>query len=339
MNSSGPLPAPDTAADADVAALADRLRLLGASPLFRDLEPEALLELARAARLVHFAPGQELVRQGEFGEHVLLIVEGRVEVLTRSTRELASVQAVTSWLLAGDLVGELAVLDGQPRAASCIALTDTSCLEIGKAVFLEAVQRHWSLGQRLLAMLAKRLRVADALLAEHAHDPLTGLNNRRTLAEIYQREASRLRRQAATGEGATTRQLAVLFADVDRFKTINDRYGHRIGDAVLRAAARTLMAESRTSDVVARYGGDEFVVLLSDAGEGGAEAVAERIRQALTDRPPGPVPFSLSVGTAVADPADPPALDALLAEADSEMYREKARKKESWNLEVETFRA
>ena len=123
--------------------------------------------------------------------------------------------------------------------------------------------------------------------------------------------------------------LAVLFADVNDFKTINDTYGHLVGDSVLQSLAKTLTSVSRNTDAVARFGGDEFVMLLPEAGEEGAALVTQRLREILSDEPPGPVPFTVSIGTAVCDVAEPPTFEELLAAADSAMYRDKARTKES----------
>ncbi|MFB9377107.1 diguanylate cyclase domain-containing protein [Kineococcus gynurae] len=153
---------------------------------------------------------------------------------------------------------------------------------------------------------------------EHAarHDQLTGLLSRRGLAEPLDR--------AATG-AAPAAQTAVLFIDLDGFKAVNDAFGHAAGDELLVAAARRLRRSVREDDVVARTGGDEFVVVmsaLSDAHE--AEATAERIRVAIA-RPfalaAGPAHLGASTGVVVTP--TPRTAEALLAEADAAMYAAK----------------
>ena len=306
------------------APVEDRLRQLTALRLFRGLSPSELFPLATASEVVTFPPLAEIVRQGDPGESVYVICDGRVEVRVHSEQDGTSAEAVVAWLMPGDAVGELSLLDGDARSATCVALAQTTCLRLDRAAFLATLREHWAVTEALLVVLAHRLRMADKLVAEHARDPLTGLNNRRALAELYEREAARAERAARQGEGDTVRPMAVLFADVDSFKEINDRFGHQIGDKVLRSVAETLNTVSRATDVVIRYGGDEFVLLLPDAGEDGAEAVAERIRQELRARVQEPVPVTLSIGAAVTDPVQPRPLEALLAEADAAMYREKA---------------
>jgi len=147
------------------------------------------------------------------------------------------------------------------------------------------------------------------------HDDLTGLRNRAAvLAEI----TDRLTRHHGL--------LGVLFCDLDRFKDVNDSYGHGIGDEVLRAVADRLRATVRGVDVVGRLGGDEFVVLLSDVeGAVQVERTAERVRTALGDAVlvgGQPVACGVSVGVAVVDLAEPHTLTAsdVLRDADTAMY-------------------
>jgi diguanylate cyclase (GGDEF)-like protein len=295
--------------------------------------------------VVRFRSGDTLVRQGEPGVSVFAIVRGRVEVRVAIRRPGDEVEAVpprsgegernpaeeregevvVSWLVPGDTLGELALLDGRPRSATCIALTATTCLRLSRDAFRAALQQHWALADAVLSMCAHRLRAADELIAAQARDPLTGVNNRGTLEALYKREAARTQRARRQADAARLRPLGVVFADVDRFKTINDSHGHHVGDQVLRSVASTLTRVGRETDLVARYGGDEFVMLLPDAGEEGTEVVAGRIRETLSHRPPGPVPFTLSLGTAVVDPSRPPPLETVLAQADRAMYRDKER--------------
>lgn len=117
----------------------------------------------------------------------------------------------------------------------------------------------------------------EQLVREATRDPLTGLCNRRHFFSELERDVAR----AVRGR----RPLSVLFADLDRFKAINDEHGHTAGDEVLRETARRLDAAIRTTDLVARYGGEEFVVLLPDTMLADAVQVAERIRQLVREAP------------------------------------------------------
>jgi diguanylate cyclase (GGDEF)-like protein/PAS domain S-box-containing protein len=161
----------------------------------------------------------------------------------------------------------------------------------------------------------EELRAATEALTEKAvRDPLTGLANR-TLFEERLRAA--LSRDARTG-GST----GVLFLDLDGFKDVNDRHGHAVGDAVLRAVADRLTAGVRPADTVARLGGDEFVVLVEGATAAGMSALVARLQEAvqepLTVRG-DTLDVGVSVGMALAaeGSADP---GGLVAEADRRMY-------------------
>ncbi|WP_203805487.1 diguanylate cyclase [Paractinoplanes tereljensis] len=148
-------------------------------------------------------------------------------------------------------------------------------------------------------------------------DELTGQHNRRHFYAI----AGALVEASARGD----RVLAAAMLDIDKFKNINDTYGHGVGDEVIRAVATRVRASIRHSDVLGRYGGEEFAVVLPDH-EGQASDLAERMRQAVGDEPiptqAGALTVTISVGLAHLDPADA-SLDQLLARADHALYRAK----------------
>jgi diguanylate cyclase (GGDEF)-like protein len=149
-------------------------------------------------------------------------------------------------------------------------------------------------------------------------DPLTALLNRRELQDRFAAELAFARRHGAP--------LAVLLMDIDRFKHINDEYGHLVGDIVLREAASTLTRALRTEDVFARYGGDEFALAVRGIDRSGVEALAERMRASVQDMTLGgssgelKVTVSLGVAMLAPDHAD---VDALMADADKALYRAK----------------
>jgi diguanylate cyclase (GGDEF)-like protein len=152
------------------------------------------------------------------------------------------------------------------------------------------------------------------------HDALTGLPNRALLTDRLEHALARLQRANGT--------VALLFCDLDHFKLVNDTHGHAVGDQVLVAFADRLTHEARTGDTVARFGGDEFLVLCEDvAGMAQARAIASRIEDAVA----APlavegveIVLTASIGLSLASSPDDTA-DALLREADAAMYRAKKR--------------
>ena len=160
-----------------------------------------------------------------------------------------------------------------------------------------------------------RLRAEfDRSLELAVTDGLTGLRNRRY---VFRHLESLLRAGTACG---------VLMIDVDRFRPLNDYYGHAAGDAALREVAARLREHVRASDIVARYGGEEFLVVMSGAGAEETAVIAERLRAAIADRPidlgQAKLPVTVSVGSALA--ANMTDAEALIAAADVAMYRAKA---------------
>jgi diguanylate cyclase (GGDEF)-like protein len=150
-------------------------------------------------------------------------------------------------------------------------------------------------------------------------DGLTDLANRRQFEEALAAEINRAQRFGGT--------LALILADLDNFKQVNDRYGHQAGDEVLRRFADVLRETVRDVDVPARYGGEEFAVLLPQTDMEGAERLAERLRQAVAERPLTTRPGALVACTAsfgVASFPDSSTPAALFAAADEALYRAKA---------------
>lgn len=165
----------------------------------------------------------------------------------------------------------------------------------------------------------------DRISQQAALDALTGIHNRRFLMEALQREEARARRRGS--------QFCVVMADLDHFKSINDRYGHLAGDAVLRASAELFSQQLRTADwlahggdeVVARFGGEEFAILLPDTELEGARLCAERLRQALRNHrvPALPEQQRLTGSFGVAQFRHTEQLHDLLTRADQALYEAK----------------
>lgn len=188
----------------------------------------------------------------------------------------------------------------------------------------------------LLALIFARLSVTIAALsAAHAesrhratHDPLTGLVNRSALVDAI---GSRLREDAAAG-----RHTILMFLDCDDFKFVNDTWGHPAGDTLLIDVATRLRAAVRADDVVARHGGDEFVILASGRGPGDGVALADRVRT-LFDAPlriseTRTHPMTPSLGVSVVAPDDGCTAEDLIGRADAAMYVGKQQGRGRWVL-------
>lgn len=157
------------------------------------------------------------------------------------------------------------------------------------------------------------LRAANEALALQVRtDSLTGVSNRMALDEELERALQNLHRYE-------TEIFSVLMIDVDHFKRYNDSFGHIAGDDVLREVARLLKTTCRTTDVVGRYGGEEFGVILTHTGAGGARGMAERLRRVIEehDWPDAPITVSIGIGTAYAATRR---VEDVLHEADVALY-------------------
>ena len=179
----------------------------------------------------------------------------------------------------------------------------------GSVVTFRDVSARKRLEERTLESLA-------AAEERAAVDPLTGLANHRTFHERLRTELERARRHG--------RGLALVLMDLDHFKQVNDTHGHQVGDRVLEHAARVLAAETRTGELVARVGGEEFAMLLPEADEDEAFRAAERVRRAIaaTDFP-GVGRMTMSAG--VCDVRQAPDADTLYRLADGALYWAKHR--------------
>jgi diguanylate cyclase (GGDEF)-like protein len=171
-----------------------------------------------------------------------------------------------------------------------------------------------------MALVAARSQTEAGRLAYAATvDALTGLLNRTSLDGRLHQEFERAKRAG--------NQLAVVMGDVDDFKTINDTHGHQIGDAVLQVVGAIIRSAVRVFDVCARYGGDEFAILMPSTDHASAAACAERIRRRVSEYRGDPVApilprLTMSVGVAVIEAGDTPA--ELILRADRALYQAKA---------------
>ncbi|MEM9075030.1 MAG: sensor domain-containing diguanylate cyclase, partial [Myxococcota bacterium] len=209
----------------------------------------------------------------------------------------------------GHLIGTLCIMDTQPRSLSShdrLLLKDLALL----------VENEFRLDALSESELELRHQLDEAE-RRASIDSLTRLWNRDTILKLLEAERARAERY--------DQHLAVAFVDVDHFKKVNDQLGHPVGDEVLAATAERLRGALRPFDSVGRYGGEEFLIVLSDAGPSDAREVAERVRQRVALAPistsRGDVPITVSVGVSSQNPGT--SVQTLLATADDALYQAK----------------
>ena len=165
------------------------------------------------------------------------------------------------------------------------------------------------------------LNLEDELRFRATHDTLTGISSRAVALEAISREHARQVRENSS--------FGIIMADLDHFKSINDTYGHMSGDAVLKEAARRMVGCARPYDTVGRYGGEEFLIVVTSANESVTLALAERMRVAIESRPfatdSGELKITASFGTAGSCSVRPINPKELLQLADEALYRAKGK--------------
>ncbi|HET7767910.1 MAG TPA: GGDEF domain-containing protein [Chloroflexota bacterium] len=228
-------------------------------------------------------------------------------------------------LAAWPLIAEEWPTDGRAAVAALQALQhalDYAVLQLSD-FYQELAQQKAE--EHLAEMEALNRRLEDLSV----RDALTGLYNRRYFADRLSHEHARSTRHS--------RPVALLMLDIDHFKRVNDTYGHQTGDDVLRAVSQILINQTRTIDVICRFGGEEFAALLPETPFDGALLLAERLREhvallQLKPRgqedpnakvPPGPLQCTISIGLAMLDRDVMPTPDSLVAAADTALYAAK----------------
>ncbi|HVQ65720.1 MAG TPA: diguanylate cyclase, partial [Terriglobia bacterium] len=242
---------------------------LASVELLRSLTPAQLAKLLSGSLTRWYPIGYAIIRPGERGQNVYVVLSGRVRVA--ETLPDNSTDTYVAELRQGEVFGELDVLKERTRSVTVVALEKTECLMIPDVDFLEALRSSPETMMGMVRLMDRRLIEADRSLALYAPDRLTGLPGRRAFHELYKRVSAGPRRRGNS--------VLLIAVDVLHLKTINDRHGYNIGDEVLRAVADVLVDASRETDLVARYGPDEFAAFLVEAGAEHADIVVRRIQQ------------------------------------------------------------
>ena len=293
--------------------------------MFDGVAVENVFGLLENCPIRQIAKDEILITEGSDRKECYLILSGTLRIHLGSPDTDA-----ISKLGVGESVGELALLDG--KSASAFVVTDEPCqlLVLHEDIFWSLINASHNFARNLIILLSRRMRgsnatIFDGVVRQHEYrrsaivDELTGLHNRRWMQEIFDRQ---MKRSQMNHEA-----LSLLMLDIDHFKSVNDNYGHLTGDQVIRAVAQKMMHNVRATDLLVRFGGEEFIVILPLTDIAGARIVAERICTSvrhenivdgLGDRLP-PVTISIGIAQMTADESQ----DSLIERADQAMYRAK----------------
>ncbi|MEE8426688.1 MAG: GGDEF domain-containing protein [Woeseiaceae bacterium] len=299
--------------------------LLQGLELFQGVDPEDIQDLLQRCDRRDLATGELLLSPGTSNEHVFIVLSGSLNVHVGSPDA-----PVLATMESGACVGEMSIIEDRDPSAYVVAAEATHLLVIHQTILWEMVNASHEFAKNLLVVMSERVRSHNKIIAEsygelrkferHATtDALTGLGNRHSMEESFPREIARCKQ----GE----LPISLIMIDVDDFKKFNDLFGHIAGDRVLSAVARILRTQFRSRDVLIRYGGDEFAILLPQVDADAAFVVADRVRICVSgDTADGSdslirIPIKISLG--VAGLAENGTLDKLIRTADAALYRAK----------------
>ncbi len=292
--------------------------------LFKSVDLESIKGLIDACTVQSLERGEVLINRGEMNRTVYFLLDGHVSI------HLDSLQSKPVAILGpGESVAEMSVIDGQPTTAFVVATEATRLLAMDEDVLWSLIHSSHAAACNLISTLTARLRHADAAIAGVAEaadyrgygtiDALTGLHNRFWLEQVVERQVHRCT--------ADQRPMCAILIDIDYFKTFNERYGHIHGDHVLYSVANTISDNLRPAEIIARYGGDEFVVLLPTVEIEMARRIAERLHKGVMGAVPvmpdgSAIPHpTISIGVASLQPGQTG--KQLLAEAGRALSRDK----------------
>ncbi len=295
-----------------------RRSLLQGIALFRGIDAESMNDLLPQCGRIDVPEGHVLLSPERENHCVYVVLSGRLTV------HLGSLDAPKiADLGPGSCAGEMSLIEDKDPSAFVVANEPSHLMVISHTLLWRMVDRSHTFCKNLLVVLSERVRSDNEYIASsigvlrqaerNAHtDALTGLGNRHWMRTMFEREVTRTQH--------ANKELCLMMVDVDNFKTFNDQYGHIAGDRVLVAVADVLREYLRPTDLIARFGGDEFAALLPDLKLKQARQTAERIRQQVAGLAPSSLATAITVSIGIADRTEKDDVATLVQRADAAMY-------------------
>jgi diguanylate cyclase (GGDEF)-like protein len=300
-----------------------RRSLLESIALFRGIGPEVLSDLLPQCARVDVREGDVLLSPQRPNRCVYVVLSGRLSVHLGAldTPRIAD-------LGPGTCAGEMSLIEDKAPSAFVVAAEDSHLMVIRQHLLWQMADRSHVFCKNLLMVLSERVRSDHEFIASSLGvlrqaernaqtDALTGLGNRHWMQVMFEREVTRARQNSQA--------LCLMMIDVDNFKTFNDQYGHVAGDRVLAAVGDTLREFLRPTDLIARFGGDEFSILLPDVTLDQAREAAERLLARVAAISPPNLNSAITISVGIARLEAEEEVADLVQRADSALYDAKER--------------
>ncbi len=293
--------------------------------LFAGVDPNVVLPYLERTSRLDLAAGEVLIDPKKANSDVYVVLSGKLCVHLDSPDN-----PPLTVLETGACAGEMSIIEEKDPSAHVVAAERCHLMVIRQGLLWELINASHAFARNLLVQLSERVRQDNGVIVDSVdilrefernavRDALTDLHNRHWLEDMFRR---RLRRLQKDGDNA-----CVIMVDVDHFKRFNDNYGHLAGDHALCHVADSLRTYFRPDDLIARFGGDEFAVLLPDTVIGEALSTAERVREEIESGThkelAGEPPITVSIGAAQMVAGD--SLESVLHNADAALYRAKLK--------------